>query len=91
MALAALEEEMDKDTLKKYECRLEEGYDCLEDPLYLTMLEEIEAEKQSCNLNKDEIKKTQAHFEIPVLTEKKKPTQSTRGTASLPKHISGER
>ena len=33
-ALSVLESEMDKDTLLKYNRRLEEGYDLEEDPLY---------------------------------------------------------
>uniref|UniRef100_A0A1X7UEV0 HTH CENPB-type domain-containing protein n=1 Tax=Amphimedon queenslandica TaxID=400682 RepID=A0A1X7UEV0_AMPQE len=34
MALQSLEEELDEETLKKYQTRLEEGYDLIEDPLY---------------------------------------------------------
>ena len=36
LALMSLEEELDEATIKKFESRIEEGYDCTDDLLYLT-------------------------------------------------------
>ena len=94
LALIALEEELEKETVKKYEKRMEEGYNCDTDQLYNTW----KKLKQQCNrvplgnlTNKSVPSAQKDLFQVPTTTPatSEKPTKSIRGTACLPKHISG--
>ena len=95
LALTALEEELEQDVLKKYECRWEEEYDCKDDPLYSTW----KKLKEQCsrvplgdlsNRKVAEPRVTDSElFKVPTVARVEKPSKSIRGTACLPKHISG--
>ena len=89
---------MDDETLKKYEERLEEGYDCEVDQLYCTWRKLKQQSSRaplgditnksvvSVSKQKDTLNKL---FQVPKATSEK-PEKSIRGTACLPKHISGD-
>ncbi len=89
LALISLEEELDEGILKKYECRLEEGYDCEDDPLYYTWKKlKIKSSRVPLgDLSNKQVLHRKTSFRSPKLSP---PTKSIRGTACLPKHISGD-
>ena len=104
LALISLEEELDEATIKKYECRMEEGYDCTDDLLYFTW-KKLKLQSSSGDHTKQQTTRapladltnqqtTSTHkdiFQIPVATTETRPPKAIRGTACLPKHISGDK
>ncbi|ORU95132.1 MAG: hypothetical protein A6F71_10800 [Cycloclasticus sp. symbiont of Poecilosclerida sp. M] len=91
LALIALEEELDKETVKKYERHLEEGYDCEVDQLYSTW-KKLKDQCSRVPLGDLTNKGVPSHndiFQVPSATSEKH-VKSIRGTACLPKHISGD-
>lgn len=98
LALRALEEELDEETLKRYETRLQEGYD-LPDPLYsawkklkektnrvpLQDISNTAVPHQPTTISKDIL-------QVPTCEKPTRPAQSRsiQSTACLPKVISSE-
>ena len=106
LALIALEEEMDRDVIEKFQTRLSEGYDLGNDPLYNTwkklkdksrLLPAIRditntqqlllTEKEAAQPKPSSMIKEMLHMPNETV---KKPSRAVRGTACLPKHLSGE-
>lgn len=103
LALKALEEELDEQTKKKFEERYEEGYDVIDDALYSTWVKLKKRSRPLVDVTNQqkpspsqpsvvEMKKVDPHvrelLKVPVCSVPAKKT--TRGTAHIPKHLSGK-
>lgn len=92
LALRALEEELEKDVVSKYEERLKENYDLDTDPLYNTWkkLKVKSTRIPLSDISNASSSKTplQEILQIPI-TSIKIPIKTIQGTACLPKHLSG--
>ena len=87
LALAALEEAIDKELLK-YEVRLQEGYDMKDDLVYNTWKKLSRHAPLSDITNKILMPIQPEIIQIPTATMKKT-VKTIQGTACMPKHLSG--